>query len=195
MIFIPSPNELKRLRLRAGLTQAELAKRAGVSQSLIARIESGNVNPRLSTLKKILTVLEECLEEELKVSDVMTSPVIYVNIEDGIENIIETMWSNAISQVPVLNKNGEIVGTVYEKDVVTAFLRYKEEALNKKAKDIMSDPLPIVPPSTKLSTIAKIICDDTPAVLVADGKRLLGIVTRSDIMKNYLSFFRGSSHT
>ncbi|MFZ8855537.1 MAG: helix-turn-helix domain-containing protein, partial [Thermofilaceae archaeon] len=50
---IPTPEELRMLRLKAGLTQAEVARRAGVSQSLIARIESGNVNPRVSTLMRI----------------------------------------------------------------------------------------------------------------------------------------------
>ena len=48
MSFIPSPEDIRRMRIRAGLTQKELAERAGVSQSLIARIERGSVDPRLS---------------------------------------------------------------------------------------------------------------------------------------------------
>ena len=41
------------LRKSLGLSQAELAKRAGRSQSTIARIENGNMNPRLETLEQI----------------------------------------------------------------------------------------------------------------------------------------------
>jgi len=55
----PSPRELKSLRKKANLTQKELAMKAGVSQALVARIESGSVDPRVSTLIKILTVLSD----------------------------------------------------------------------------------------------------------------------------------------
>ena len=45
---------LKLARLEAGLSQRELAERAGVSQSEIARIESGQREPSIPTLQKIL---------------------------------------------------------------------------------------------------------------------------------------------
>ena len=41
-------------RLRAGLTQVELARRAGLSQPALARIESGRITPRLDTMQRIL---------------------------------------------------------------------------------------------------------------------------------------------
>jgi hypothetical protein len=41
-------------RRRAGLTQAELAKRAGTSQPAVARIERGAVEPELATLRRLL---------------------------------------------------------------------------------------------------------------------------------------------
>jgi ribosome-binding protein aMBF1 (putative translation factor) len=42
--------ELLRARLRAGLSQAELAKRMGTSQSAVARLESGQSLPSTKTL-------------------------------------------------------------------------------------------------------------------------------------------------
>jgi DNA-binding XRE family transcriptional regulator len=42
--------ELLRARLRAGLTQVELAERMGTSQSTIARLESGQTLPSTKTL-------------------------------------------------------------------------------------------------------------------------------------------------
>ena len=41
-------------RARAGLTQRQLAERAGVPQSVIARIESGARQPTIPTLDRIL---------------------------------------------------------------------------------------------------------------------------------------------
>ena len=40
-------------RLRAGLTQAELARRMNTTQSVIARLEGGHVLPSIRTLERI----------------------------------------------------------------------------------------------------------------------------------------------
>lgn len=45
---------LRHARRSAGLSQRELAERAGVPQSTVARIEGGDVDPRVSTLAKLL---------------------------------------------------------------------------------------------------------------------------------------------
>lgn len=42
--------ELIKARTRAGLTQAQVAKRMGTTQSVVARLESGAAKPSLSTL-------------------------------------------------------------------------------------------------------------------------------------------------
>jgi transcriptional regulator with XRE-family HTH domain len=49
-----SSDLLREARLRAGLTQAELALAAGLSQSAIARWESGRVQPSLETLRDVI---------------------------------------------------------------------------------------------------------------------------------------------
>ena len=45
---------IKASRLEAGLTQAELARRMSTTQSAVARLESANSNPRMSTLELAL---------------------------------------------------------------------------------------------------------------------------------------------
>jgi transcriptional regulator with XRE-family HTH domain len=45
---------VKEARQRSGLTQRELAQRAGTSQSVVARIESGQTSPSVTTLRRLL---------------------------------------------------------------------------------------------------------------------------------------------
>lgn len=45
---------IREARHRAGLTQAELARRAGTSQPAIARYERGDVSPRVATLDRLV---------------------------------------------------------------------------------------------------------------------------------------------
>ncbi len=44
-------------RLKKGVTQAELAKKAGTKQSAIARFEAGNSNPTLDFIQKLSRAL------------------------------------------------------------------------------------------------------------------------------------------
>lgn len=50
-------SSLMQARIDKKLTQAELAERAGVSQVMIARLESGASNPTFATLSKVAGVL------------------------------------------------------------------------------------------------------------------------------------------
>jgi transcriptional regulator with XRE-family HTH domain len=50
-------NRLKEARKKAGMSQRELAKRAGVTNSTISMIEKNSVSPSVSSLKKVLSGL------------------------------------------------------------------------------------------------------------------------------------------
>jgi transcriptional regulator with XRE-family HTH domain len=56
---------LLRARLRAGLSQAELAQRMGTSQSAIARLESGQTLPSTKTLLRFAEATGSKLELRL----------------------------------------------------------------------------------------------------------------------------------
>jgi transcriptional regulator with XRE-family HTH domain len=63
MLTSMSPSVLVRdARKRAGLTQSELAARAGVTQSVVARLERGGGNPTFLTLERVLHAAGHRLE-------------------------------------------------------------------------------------------------------------------------------------
>lgn len=55
--YSSQPSSIAQLRLQKGWSQADLAKRANTSQSYIARLELGNVDPQVSTVIKIARAL------------------------------------------------------------------------------------------------------------------------------------------
>lgn len=99
-----SPSVLVRdARKRAGLTQAQLAERAGVAQSVIARLERGGGNPTFLTLERVLhaaghrlelnavhqglrTVDETLIEQQLELS-----PAARVRALDGLTATARTL--------------------------------------------------------------------------------------------------------
>jgi transcriptional regulator with XRE-family HTH domain len=57
---------IKKLRAKRQLTQATLAKRAGISHGYLARLETGRQDPTITTLAKIAKGLKVPLIELLK---------------------------------------------------------------------------------------------------------------------------------
>ncbi len=60
--FYADRPSLAQLRLKQGWSQAELAKRAETSQSYIARLEQGKIDPQMSTARKIANALAVSIE-------------------------------------------------------------------------------------------------------------------------------------
>jgi len=189
---LPTPEDIRRMRIMAGLTQRELAERAGVSQSLIARIEAGTVDPRLSTLRKILKALTPSIGE-LKAGHVMHKPVIWVDVDEPVKSVVELMEKYGISQVPVLEK-GVVVGTIHETTLLKHFLKTKNPStlFNKPAREVMDDPLPIVSPSSSISDVLALLSGENPAVLVMEGGKLVGIITKIDVISAIKPRSRGA---
>ncbi len=50
-------SNLKRIRAKSGLTQNELAEKAGLSSGIIGLIETGQRNPTLTTIEQIANAL------------------------------------------------------------------------------------------------------------------------------------------
>lgn len=57
---------LKGARRTAGLSQRELASKAGVPQSTVARIELGSLSPRFNTLEQLLGAMGRTLAVETR---------------------------------------------------------------------------------------------------------------------------------
>jgi len=167
---------IRRLRVEAGLTQSQLAEMVGVSQAHIAKIENEKVDPRLSTVNKILEVLVE--GRRMKCRDIMTKGVISVKPEDKVHYVSDLMVRHAISQLPVID-GGRVIGTVTEEDIVK---NLSPTIADENVERIMGPPLPSVAEDADTS-VARSLLEKYPGVLVVKDGKVVGIITRSDLLK------------
>ena len=175
--------EIKRRRKKLGITQKRLAELVGVSQPLIARIESGDIDPKLSLIKKIYDVLEELEGKKIDAASIMHHPVKIATPETTLKEVIDVMMKDDISQMPVVDSD-RIVGSITENSIVRIIIsRGVEGAEQIRVKECMEEPFPTVLPTEKLEVISKMLLNN-PALLVVESGKILGIITKHDVMKS-----------
>ena len=172
---LPSPQDLREKRTALELTQSELAERADVSQPLIARIEGGDVDPRLSTIRRIVQALEEAEGGVVRAKDLMHEDVVAVAPEESISEAVQTMNQEAYSQLPVL-RDGVSVGSISESDLVGL----DENARNEPVNRHKGESFPTVSREATLDELSNLL-EHYKAVLVTESGETVGIITEADI--------------
>lgn len=179
------PSEVKTMRVRLGLTQAQLAELAGVTQAYISKIEAAAADPRISTLEKISKALEQATATEKRavVGQIMASPMIAVRPGDRVEKAIRLMKSYDISQLPVLD--GDVhVGSISEATIVhkIASGENMSKLLRRGIGELMEGPFPTVGKDADVDILYPLLMHE-PAVLVMEQGKAIGIVTKADLFK------------
>ncbi|HJX22787.1 MAG TPA: CBS domain-containing protein [Candidatus Bathyarchaeia archaeon] len=179
---VPIADDLRRMRKNAGYTQKILAVRAGVSQSLIARIEKGAVDPRLSTVQKIMRALIVLSQKKIA-SDIMHKPVVTISANEKIRKAVEVMRKYNISQLPVTNQD-EIIGSIQETTIIEALLVSKDstKVFDENVANIMETGFISVNSLTPLEHVLALLSKGRSAVLVEDKGKIVGIITKIDVV-------------
>jgi CBS-domain-containing membrane protein len=139
------------------------------------------------------------------VADVMTRRVATVTEETTYKQIVETLTKNGVSAVPVVDLDQHVIGVVSEADLLhkvdiaglephgwplerkrTRIAREKANA--DFAGDLMTVPPITVTESDSVAVAAKLMdTEQVKRLPVVDSKgRLVGIVSRSDLLRPYL---------
>jgi predicted transcriptional regulator len=182
--MLPTAQEFRYLRKKAGLTQKELADKAGLSQALIARIESGSIDTRLSTAQRILDVIKksgQAKAKSLDIKDYMISPVIYCKTGDPIKRVVEKMEEHGISQMPVMD-GGKAAGSVTDTQLVQILARKGARSARRKISDVMSKPFPELEISAPIDRAIELLAGN-PAILITNGPHVAGILTKADVLR------------
>lgn len=118
--------------------------------------------------------------EEIKADEVMTRDLIVVDENRSIKAAAKLMVRKGVSGLPVVSKNGDLVGIITLTDITRAFAeRYPGRIL---AKEAMRTSVPTVHRSHSLFYVAELVSrDEAGKVVVVDGEKPVGIITKSDI--------------
>lgn len=173
---LPTPADLRERRTDLELTQSELADRADVSQPLIARIEGGDVDPRLSTLRRIVNALDEAESAVIHAADIMHEGVVSVAPDQSVREAIDVMVKEGYSQLPVV-RDGRPQGIISNTDIRQLDA---DNVAQLPVAEAMRESITTVEPNATLDEVNAHLNHQDAVMVVSDGQ-LRGIITDADV--------------
>lgn len=182
--MFPAIEEIGKRRRKLGLKQSELAKMAGVSQSFIAKLETGKIDPSYTKVKIIFDVLEH-LEAKSKIQEkkIVPNKVIGVQKHEPVSKVVKLMKEHGFSQIPVFDGK-QVVGSISEKAILNQLITGKDlpQISILPAEAIMEEPFPQISEDAPLSLISSLL-QTYSAVLVFKKGEVSGIITKADLLR------------
>ena len=173
----PELEEIKHIRKKLDLTQSDLAKLAGVSQSLIAKVEAGIMDPTYTNAKKIFSALEELgKKKQVSAQEIMNARIISVSPSDKVHDVVKKMKRHGISQLPVIDE-GKAVGLISETLLLDAVMKKKD----CRIEEVMGDAPPTIGLDSSLEIIGSLL-HHYPMVLIGEKGRIKGVITKADLI-------------
>ena len=176
---IPTGGFLRQWRKNLDLTQSVLADLSGLTQSVIAKVETGVVDPRASTLRKMVGALkrQESPEENHTVGDIMVKEITTLVQTDTVQASIDKMVLGGISHLPVLNTNGSVVGIVSESSLLS-----QVGARQTQVDEVMKVDFTLVDIDESIGEARRLLLD-CEILLVCSKGELVGLVSRIDMIR------------
>ncbi len=167
------------IRKQLGFTQKQFANKAGLSQSMIAKIEAGRIDPSYSSVLKIEAFVSSLAKEkEIDAKDIMVRKIISVDKGRKAHEVVELMSRFGISQVPVLDGDN-VIGIITEGSILNKGFGDIETLF---ASDMMIEPPPILSENAKISVVSYLL-KSYPIVLIKKDGKLVGLITKTDLLR------------
>ena len=182
--MFPPLEDIAKRRRQLGLKQSELAKMAGVSQSLIAKLEAGTIESSYTKVKTIFDVLERLeFKSKIQVEKVLHNEVVTVQKSEPISKVVKLMKDHGFSQIPVF-EGKQSVGSISEKTILRQILEGKdlEQISALPTEKIMKEAFPQINEDAPLSLITSLL-QTYSAVLVSRKGVVIGIITKADLLR------------
>jgi CBS domain-containing protein len=131
----------------------------------------------------------------MKVKDIMTKTVISAYEDESIKEVVLRLRKNNIVGLPVLKKDGSLVGDFSETDIIKLFPDIFAEAediplvdirelVAQPIKDVMNTETIVLFPDDSIKDASKLMLEKfVHRIIIIDGNKIIGLISIGDVLK------------
>lgn len=120
-------------------------------------------------------------EFTLKVRDIMTKDVAYINPMSTVIEAAQLMQKHNVGSIPVCDQSG-VIGLVTDRDIVVRNVAHGNNPQNTPIKDVMTSKVMTVSPDMDVNEVSKIMANSQIRRLpVVENNKLIGILALGDM--------------
>ncbi len=118
---------------------------------------------------------------ELKVRDIMTKDVAYINPLSPITEAAQLMQKHNVGSIPVCDNSG-VVGIVTDRDIVVRNVAHGTDPKSTKVQDVMTSQVTTASPEMDVNDAARIMTQSQiRRIPVVENNFIIGMVSLGDV--------------
>lgn len=161
---------------------------AGHSSAASAKIEGKSLD---AVKGQIIELLDGVLRPEVFARDIMSRDVLTFSQDEKVADVMVKLERLGYEGAPVVTEEGELVGVIALSDLKKAL---KQDMGHSRIKGYMASGARVASPNTPIHELRAIITREGIGRLpIMEGAKMLGIVTRTDVLKEVHSMLFPSS--
>ena len=201
MFTVYGPGVTDPIRLEKLFERHAIAQVAAISPKQAVKSRSAHSHSAYPSAK--VNKYYQCIDhtdertQTLLASQMMTSPVTSVQTQTTAVKVLDILDISGFRHIPVMSLDNQLVGIVSDRDVIrcmcgsnTVCLHCSKDKQNILIDELMKDQVLTASVDTDARHIARLFVEKRiGAVPVMAENRLVGIITRSDILRAVMQHF------
>lgn len=117
----------------------------------------------------------------MKVKDIMTKDVAYINPDSTVVEAAQLMQKHNVGSIPVCDQSG-VVGIVTDRDIIVRNIAHGNNPQSTPVRDVMTGQVTTATPEMDMNDVTKMMADNKiRRIPVVDKNMIVGMVALGDV--------------
>jgi CBS domain-containing protein len=131
-------------------------------------------------------------DEKMKVRDIMTKDVAYINPDSTVVEAAQMMQKHNVGSIPVCDQTG-VIGIVTDRDIIVRNIAHGKNPQSTPIRDVMTGQVTTASPDMEVNDVTKMMADNKiRRIPVVEKNMIVGMIALGDVATDTRCDFEAS---